>query len=71
MFKDRYGKEIISGDVIKVIGQKNPNKDDRGIFLVEGVYETMSVKKPYLNAEGIEPALFPSDVEFYARPESL
>jgi len=65
--KDKYGNEVEVGDVVKVISNANPFKDNEGIFLVNEISHTLVKKIPVLYVEGIDSYLQQNEVELYAR----
>ena len=65
---DRYAHDIKSGDVVRVIGKKNPFKDEELVFVVEETFQQRTTN-PYCHIRGIDTSVYPNEIEFYARPE--
>lgn len=60
---DRYGRKLEEGDVIRIIGRKNPYKYDGGLFEIKAIYGTS-----FIEVKELDYYLHQDEIELYARP---
>lgn len=68
VMKDRYYSDVSKGDVVTITGDKNPNKGNSGVFVIEDIFR--SENKPgliYAHVNGIDKMIYADEIQLYAK----